>query len=71
MHTTTTTSRPASGTTQPSTYSIAILLGLGAKTSTGGNVYEGTADPNRVAKRRAANRVARASRRINRRRAAR
>lgn len=64
------TSRPTSGNTQPSAYSVAILLGLGAKTSTGGHVYEGTANPHRVAKRRAANRVARTSRRINRRRAA-
>lgn len=64
-----TTSRLTTGT-QPSAYSIAILFGIGAKNATGGHVYEGTADPNRVAKRRAKNRVARASRRVNRRRGA-
>lgn len=60
-------------TKQPSAYSVMILLGLGAKTGDRaypGHVYEGTADPVRVAKRRAKNRVARASRRVNRRRAA-
>ncbi|GLZ34855.1 hypothetical protein Lesp02_70420 [Lentzea sp. NBRC 105346] len=68
----TSTSRPTSG--EPSSYSLAILLGLGAKNADPlrpGHVYEGTADPARVAKRRAKNRVARASRRINRKRAAR
>lgn len=56
-------------TDQPSAYSVMILLGLGAKTGNRqypGHVYEGTADPARVAKRRAKNRVARKSRRVNR-----
>jgi hypothetical protein len=54
---------------QPSAYSVMILLGLGAKTGNRqypGHVYEGTADPARVAQRRAKNRVARKSRRVNR-----
>jgi hypothetical protein len=58
---------------QPSAYSVMVLLGLGAKTgnlSRPGHVYEGTADPARVAKSRAKNRVARKSRRVNRMRGA-
>jgi hypothetical protein len=51
---------------QPSSYSLAILHGLGVKNANGAHVYEGTADPIRVAKRRAKNRVARRSRRVNR-----
>jgi hypothetical protein len=60
-------------TNQPSAYSVMILLGLGAKTGNRqypGHVYEGTADPVRVAKRRAKSRVARKSRRVNRMRGA-
>jgi hypothetical protein len=52
---------------QPSSYSVAVLFGLGFHDK---HVYGGTVDPVTVAKRRARNKVARASRRINRRRAA-
>lgn len=48
---------------EPSTFSFAILRALNLK----GPMYAGTADPGRVERRRAKNRLARASRRINRR----
>lgn len=47
----------------PTAYQQAILVAL---MLTGKHVYEGTANPNKVAKRRAKNKVARASRRVNR-----
>lgn len=43
-------------------YYMAMLLGT---TRTGKSVYEGTADPVVVAKRRAANKVARRQRKLN------
>jgi hypothetical protein len=47
----------------PSSYELAILSGLQRK-----QVYGGTVDPVTVSERRAANRRARANRRINRKR---
>ncbi|GAB2906777.1 hypothetical protein GCM10027047_01250 [Rhodococcus aerolatus] len=55
-------SRPAA-VRPPTAYERMILAGLQAR-----QVYGGTVDPVTVAERRARNRVARASRRINRRR---
>lgn len=46
---------------QPTSYQLAILRGLQGKP-----VYGGTVDPVTVAERRAANRVSRRQRRINR-----
>lgn len=54
----------ASWRTSGATFQRQILNGLQDKP-----VYQGTANPRKVAKRRAANRVARRSRRINRQRA--
>ena len=51
---------------QPSTYEAAILFGLSLKPSS--DIYQGTVPAKTVARRRAANKVARASRRANRRR---
>ncbi|MEU7814065.1 hypothetical protein [Pseudonocardia sp. NPDC049154] len=48
---------------EPTSFSFTILRALNLK----GPMYAGTADPGRVAQRRAKNRVARRSRRINRR----
>lgn len=48
---------------QQSPYGVTMLLALNR---TGKHIYEGTVDPVTVAKRRAANKVARRSRRINR-----
>jgi len=53
---------------RPSKWGLAILGGLSARRS--GQVYEGTASEMDVAARRAKNRQARKSRRVNRRRAA-
>lgn len=50
--------------TAPSPYSLAILNGLQHKRA--GEVYQGTVTGKVKASRRAANRVARVSRRINR-----
>jgi hypothetical protein len=50
--------------TAPSPYSLAILNGLQHKRA--GEVYQGTVSGKVKASRRAANRVARVSRRINR-----
>lgn len=44
-------------------YDLAILLAMQRKIP---HIYEGTADPAKVAKRRAANKVARRQRKINR-----
>ncbi|PXY33592.1 hypothetical protein BAY59_10955 [Prauserella coralliicola] len=54
-------------TTAPSTFSLMILAGLQAQE----HVYGGTAPEHVIARRRAKNRQARRSRRINRRRGAR
>ncbi len=52
---------------QPNPDSPAALFALNSVTRrTGAVVYAGTADPGKVAKRRARNKVARRSRRINR-----
>lgn len=62
MKTTSSTSTPK----PPSRYSLAILNGL-----QGTPIYGGTVDPAEIKRRRAANRVARKSRRVNRKRSAR
>lgn len=49
--------------TEPSAYSVAILVGLSAK---GKQVYAGTVPEKDKAQRRAANKVARRSRKENR-----
>lgn len=54
--------KPAAKTPQQSDYGVAILLELNRSK----HIYEGTVDPAVKARRRAANRVARQSRRINR-----
>jgi len=48
---------------EPTSYQQAILVAL---MLTGKHVYEGTVSPSVIAKRRAKNKVARASRRANR-----
>lgn len=48
---------------RPTGWGLSILVGLGAA---GKHVYGGTVPPETVTKRRAANRVARKSRKVNR-----
>lgn len=48
---------------EPTSYQQAILVAL---MLTGKHIYEGTVNPNEVARRRAKNKVARVSRRANR-----
>lgn len=52
--------------TEPSSYAIAILLGIQSKLQRGEHVYEGTVPASVIARRRARNKVARLSRRANR-----
>lgn len=52
-------------TTRDLPVSAHVALAL-ARTTTPGQVYGGTADPGKVARRRAKNKLARASRRTNR-----
>jgi hypothetical protein len=54
-------------TDEPSTYSLAILRALNLRALSGTHVYDGRTPEHVVARRRARNRMARASRRINRR----
>lgn len=52
---------------EPSDYSILILTALNFRALSGINVYDGRVPDHVVARRRARNRTARVSRRINRR----